>query len=274
MDPSRTVVFSDLDGTLFNSAGEVSPENREAIDRYVENGGKFALSTGREPRNARQHIPGVTVNAPCVVLNGAAVYDYSTGEYSCVHTLGTETRDVLRRALAEIPGMDLQVYTRRGIFYVTPEATAQPQLLSLHLPCSFVSWESLEDEPWIKCLAYAPPAFEKALGDLLAGEEGDGYRCVPGTTDVGGRLTYFELMPAGISKGSALKALRSHPALEGRTFFAAGDYWNDYELLLAADIPVAPENAVPEIRALCRYVTASNNDHAIAHLLQELIPSL
>ena len=56
MDPSRTVVFSDLDGTLFNSTGEVSPENREAIDRYVENGGKFALSTGREPRNARQQI--------------------------------------------------------------------------------------------------------------------------------------------------------------------------------------------------------------------------
>ena len=274
MEFSRTVLFSDLDGTLFNSAGEVSAENREAIDWYIRNGGKFAVSTGREPHHARRHLPGVSINAPSVVLNGAAVFDYSTGEYSHVHTLEKGVRAVLRRALRELPGLDLQVYTRRGIFYVTPEATAQPQLLSLHLPCSFVSWESLEEERWIKCLVYAPPEHEDALRTILTAGEGDGYRCVPGTTDVGGRLTYFELMPPGISKGSALQALRSHPALAGRTFLAAGDYWNDYELLRSADIPVAPENAIPEIRALCAHITASNNDHASAHILRELIPAL
>ena len=91
---------------------------------------------------------------------------------------------------------------------------------------------------------------------------------------MGGRLTYFELTPPGTSKGSALEALRAHPALEGRTFLAVGDYWNDLELLRAADISLAPENAIPEIRAVCRYVTTSNNDHAVAHIIRELIPAL
>ena len=275
MELSKTVLFSDLDGTLFDSRGNIAPEDREAIRWYTDNGGLFAVSTGRQPQNALRHLPGIVLNAPCVVLNGAAIYDFDREEYSHVHTLqGDTVRRLLRRAMAEIPGLDLQVYTRGGIFYVTPEETAQPQLLGLHRPCSFVQWADLEADPWIKCLVYAPPEHEKALGELLSSGEGDGYRCVPGTTDVGGRLTYFELMPPGISKGSALDALRSHPALAGRTFFAVGDYWNDYELLRAADVPVAPENAIPEIRELCRYVTASNNDHAVAHILRELIPGL
>ena len=274
MEYSRTALFSDLDGTLFNSAGEVSLEDREAIRLYVENGGMFAISTGRQPDNALRHLPGVSVNAPSVVLNGAAVYDFRAGEYSFVRTLEPGVRDVLRASMEEIPGLDLQVYTRRGVFYVTPEATAQPQLLSLHLPCSFVSWDLLADEPWVKCLAYAPPEHEDALRQLLSAGEGDAYRCVPGTTDGGGRLTYFELTPPGTSKGSALEALRAHPTLEGRTFLAVGDYWNDLELLRAADISLAPENAIPEIRAVCRYVTTSNNDHAVAHIIRELIPAL
>ena len=274
MELCRTVLFSDLDGTLFNSAGEVSPENREAIDWYTRNGGKFAISTGREARNAQIRLPGIPINAPSVVLNGAAVYDYDSGEYSHIHTLKSAVRAVLHRALGSIPGLDVQVYTRGGIFYVTPEAAAQPQLLSLHRPCRFVSWESLENEPWIKCLVYAPPEGEKALGELLTANEGDAYRCVPGTTDVGGRLTYFELMPPGVSKATALGALRAHPALEGRTFLAVGDYWNDYELLRAADIPVAPANAIPEILSIATHTVPSNNDHAIAHILRELIPAL
>ena len=97
---------------------------------------------------------------------------------------------------------------------------------------------------------------------------------VPGTTDVGRVLTYYELLPTDASKGTAVDSLRSHPALAGRTFIAAGDYWHDYEMLLAADVAVAPANADEGIQKVCRYVTVSNNDHAIAKIIREIIPSM
>lgn len=275
MTPDKTALFSDLDGTLFDSHGVVSSENRAAIDEYIAAGGLFAVSTGREPRNALKFLPGVSMNAPSVVLNGAAVYDYAAGEYSCESFVDREAVDpLLRRALGEIPGLDFQVYTREGILYCTPEATAEPHFLELHRPCVFTTLDALGDVPFFKCVLMAPPETDPALRDMLLAADGNGFRYVPGTTDVGGTLAYHELLPPDASKGSALRALRAHPKLRGRVILAVGDYWNDYELLREADIPVAPANAIPEIRELCAHITVSNNEHAIAHILRGIIPAL
>ena len=71
-----TVILTDLDGTLFNSQGLVSAENRAAISEYINQGGLFGVATGREPHNARLHLPNLPMNAPSIVLNGAAIYDF------------------------------------------------------------------------------------------------------------------------------------------------------------------------------------------------------
>ena len=276
MDAGKTILFSDMDGTLLNSESQVSPRDLAAIEDYVGRGGRFAISTGRQPQNALLYLPNIPLNAPSVVLNGAAVYDYGTGHYSHTRFLRRELSDpVLRRCLREIPGLDLQVYTRDGIFYVTPEATAEPRLLSLHHPCRFVRWEDVDGEPWIKCLIGAPPEHLDALKELLDAGAGEGYTNVPGAAWCGGELLhYFEMMPPGASKGAALRSLRADPALEDRMFFAAGDYWNDYELLSEAEYPLAPANAIPEIREKARRVGPSNDQGFIAWILNELIPSL
>ena len=38
MRPEQTILLSDLDGTLFNSKGVVTPENRKAIEEYIAAG--------------------------------------------------------------------------------------------------------------------------------------------------------------------------------------------------------------------------------------------
>ena len=275
MRADQTVLFSDLDATLFNSRGVVSAENLAAIRRYMARGGRFAISTGRQPDNAMWYLRENFTNAPSVVLNGSAVYDFSTGEYGhCEYLDSQRLWTYLRRMLRELPGMDIQLYARAGIRYITPRETAQPQMLELHNPCRFVTPEEMEGEDIFKCLLYAPPALEQGLLDIIKPGDGTDFRIVPGTTDVGGVITYYELLPMGVSKRNAIDALRSDPTLRGRTFLAAGDYWNDYEMLLAVDVPIAPANAIDEIKAICRYVTVSNNEHAIARIIDELIPSL
>ena len=275
MDYTKTAIFSDLDGTLFDSRGDVSEENLSAIRRYMDLGGKFAISTGRQPDNAMWYLRRNFTNAPSVVLNGSAAYNFATGEYGfCAFLDRAALWTYLRRMLSELPGMDIQMYCRAGIRYITPREHAQPQMLDLHNPCKFVTPESMTGEDIFKCLLYAPPPLEQGLLDIIRPGDGVDFRIVPGTTDVGGVITYYELLPLGVSKSTAIDALRHDPALAGRIFIAVGDYWNDYEMLLAADVAVAPANAIDEVKAICRYVTVSNNEHCVAHIIDELIPGM
>ena len=63
MKYAGVALFTDLDGTLFNSQHAVSEKNRDAIARFTRQGGSFGISTGRGPVNAKQMLEGVELNA-------------------------------------------------------------------------------------------------------------------------------------------------------------------------------------------------------------------
>ena len=81
-------------------------------------------------------------------------------------------------------------------------------------------------------------------------------------------------MPNGVNKGEALAYLKALPAFHGRITVAFGDYWNDEEMLRAADIPVCPENAEPALKALCPWVGPDNNSHLLRSFIRERMPLL
>lgn len=276
MRADETVLYSDLDGTLFNSRTEVSPENRAAIERYVAEGGRFAMSTGRAPFNSARFTGALPINAPSVVYNGAGVYDFAAGEYTfCDHLDRAAVDPLLISLAAEFPDIDIQIYTEREITSITPRANSQPDLLRLHEPIRFTSLAALEGVGLVKALAWVPEAESAALETRLRERAPGRYLLTPGTVP-GARVQvrFFELLPPGATKGAALRRLRKHPALAGRTLVAAGDYLNDIEMLREADVPVCPANAADAVKAACRFVTVHNDAHAIAQIIDGIIPAL
>jgi len=227
-------------------------------------------------RQALSFIGGLPQNAPAIVVNGCGVYDFAREEFlRCWYMDRDRLIPFLQKMLSDFPDMELQAYTERGIRYCTPEETAHPQLLAMHRPCEFSSLDRLTGASFLKCFMYAPEEREPRLMERLrAGEAAGLFRHVPGTTDVGGPITYHEILPLDVSKGSAIRWLRSYPGIAGRRILAAGDFWNDYELLQEADEAVAPANAVEGIKAICRHITVSNNEHVIKHVIEDIIPAL
>ncbi|MBR1497042.1 MAG: HAD hydrolase family protein [Oscillospiraceae bacterium] len=275
MKAEQTALFTDLDGTLFDSCGRVSKGNRDAIEAYMASGGIFAISTGRAPYNALRFIGDLPTNAPSVVYNGAGVYNFATGEQDFILHLDKErTFPLFRWVMDNIPAADIQLYCDREILYCTPLETAQPEFLDIHQPCRYVPLEDMAEIPVVKSLILAPVGDMECLGEKLEANAPGLYNLKLGAVVLGERVSYYELMPPEATKGWALHGLRGHPALKGRTILAAGDFWNDYELLQEADVPVAPANAIDEIKALCRFVTASNDEDAIAHIIGDIIPAL
>ena len=80
---------------------------------------------------------------------------------------------------------------------------------------------------------------------------------------------YFEILPKGSSKGAALKEYRRLMHLDSLRVIAAGDYNNDIEMLLEADIGAAPISARKEVRDKADIVLdKTNNEGCIAQLIR------
>lgn len=273
----QAVILTDLDGTLFRTDGKISPKDIAAVSLFIAEGGYFGLGTGREPHNALLHLPGVPLNGPSIVLNGAAVYDFAAGRYlDCVPIDMEAAIDVEQHIQAQNMPLDQQIYTTDGIFYASPLEDANPGFLRIHQPTSFLPLEKLKEKTWIKIVLLEREA--DALLPVHAYMKEKGYdkrlAVIEGTTDVVKIGKYQELLPEGVNKGTAVPLLKQLPQYTGRTVFAVGDYWNDYEMLQAADIGCAPENAIDEVKAVSRFVLPSHNDSPIAYLIREVIPNL
>ena len=272
MKTKESAIFCDLDGTLFDHTGAVSEQNRNAIKRYTEAGGLFAIATGRCPDNMLEFLDGVAFNAPSIVLNGAGVYDSIRKRF-----LYTQFADrqaiaaVLRYARQHHPSLDLQIYTEDSILYVSPEETVNRPFWELHRTSHFVSIEEAERAPWFKSLLFGD---REALSDVerFIKQNGlsDRFDRVYATTDIVPNSEYLELLPKDVNKGTALGVCRSLPCYRGRTLIAVGDYNNDLELLREADLAACPANANDAIRAIADIFLPSNDEHAIAALIDRL----
>lgn len=277
MKYKNTAILTDLDGTLFNSQGLVSDEDRAAIADYIAQGGIFGVATGREPHNARLHLPELPMNAPSIVLNGAAVYDFLAERYLNTVLMDKEAAlQVLEHCRKLQLPLDVQIYTTEGIFYATPLETVDPGFLRIHQPTSFQPMDCLVTKKWMKVvlLEREKDALESMVSYLRATGLGQKISLVEGTTDVVKIGKYQELLPANINKGTGIALLRNLPEYAGRKVFAVGDYWNDMELLREADIPCAPANAIEEIRAISSFVLPSHNQSAVAWLIRNVIPAI
>ena len=80
MDFKNVIFVSDLDGTLLTDDKKVLDCDLAAIERFRKGGGIFAAATGRGYAMAKRVVEMIT-DAPSVIFNGAAVYDFKKDEF-------------------------------------------------------------------------------------------------------------------------------------------------------------------------------------------------
>ena len=87
---NKVLLASDFDNTLVYTQGALergedippmSARNREAVEYFIQNGGYFSISTGRALPAFARYAKDLPCNAPCVIANGAAIYDFNKDCY-------------------------------------------------------------------------------------------------------------------------------------------------------------------------------------------------
>ena len=81
----RDILFvSGLDGLLLTEQGALTPYSRVSLNRMLDDGMQFTLSTMRTPASVREAARDLRLRLPVIVMDGAALYDMGQKRY--LHT--------------------------------------------------------------------------------------------------------------------------------------------------------------------------------------------
>lgn len=116
------LLVSDFDDTLYDSHHRIPPRNLEALGRWIDQGGRFTVATGRAHRTFAPYVHLAPINAPVVLSNGSAIYDFQT-ETMLVQTLLDDRAPADFQALMEaMPSLGLETYHGEDIYVYRPNA--------------------------------------------------------------------------------------------------------------------------------------------------------
>ena len=259
------ILASDLDGTLLGSSGEISRENLDAIEFFKREGGLFAIVTGRMPYYASDIYHRARSNAPLCCMNGGAIYDIAQGKYLWQSELDTSVKELLRFVDANFARVGFCINTYDKVYFGKENTVMQffRDITGLpDLPCDYETF----GEP-----------MAKVVFGVETEEEMEAISCALRSHPLADRFKLvrserylFEVLPGGISKGVGLTKLAECLGIDMSKTVAVGDYNNDIELIESAGVGIAVANACDELKAVADMITVSNDEHAIAKIIEDI----
>lgn len=257
--------FSDYDDTLYNSQLRVSEENRRAIRYFIEEGGRFSVATGRALRTFTPQIEKerLELNAPVVLSNGAAIYDYRAGRYLARTLLD----DGMPRRVAELcrrfPELAFEAYHGEEIYVHNPNLVTTTHLGRVGTPYTIAPigemptpWNKVileQDEP---CLKEVRSYIDRTWGGCCEAIFSNRY--------------LLEVTAKDSNKGTMVGKVARLLGIAPDHVYCIGDNQNDLPMLALSAIPFAPENCAQQLKDWGARILKHCDDHAVAQAIEIL----
>ncbi|MBR2782338.1 MAG: HAD hydrolase family protein [Oscillospiraceae bacterium] len=259
-------LYVDMDGTLLNSDKKITQGNLDAMSRFIDEGGKIGIASGRSPHNIDYYYSLFTVNAPSILFNGSAVYDFDTKQYLYQAPLNKSMmQPVIDTGLSILPDVCIQVFTEKAIYECNLNQGAGDPYLKFEWFDRVMATPDQIQENWLKLL-FCDGDGEK-IDRIQAAIDPAPFEAI-GMTVTRSGLEYFEFLPT--NKGETLRKL---PQIipDVRKTLAIGDYGNDLAMVEAADIGAAPANATDAVKSVADCIVADNDHDAVADFLEKAV---
>ena len=82
---------------------------------------------------------------------------------------------------------------------------------------------------------------------------------------------FLECVPLGIDKARSLERLINSLNISREEIIACGDGYNDLSMIRFAGLGIAMANAAKDIQCEADFVTFSNEDEGVAHVIEQFI---
>lgn len=258
---SNCLIASDFDGTFYTDAGEIQQSVLDDLRYFIDNGGYFTICTGRVKNGFRRYDPSY-INAPVLLANGACAYDFARKKYVTFSGIGEEGLPLVHALMKEFPDMSIELYSSEKCYAISPDIWTLEHFRGQKFAYEIIDTPEKAELPWCKMMLSAKGKSAKV--QEFVSSFTDDPACLPTGGDV------IELMKKGVNKGSGLLRLADSLAIPPERVFAVGDGYNDVDMLKAAKYGFVPKNGCEEAIAAANFIVRSNNDGAIANVIEIL----
>jgi Cof subfamily protein (haloacid dehalogenase superfamily) len=281
------LIAIDLDGTLLNSANKISAENLKAIKAAQKEGIEVVVATGRAHFDVVEIFKDTGVKTWIIAANGATIHN-PEGVLFHSQPMENETAACVLQFLEQnhyyyevfgrdaiytpVSGRELLNIEIDRVESANPDAD-RAQLLQAaakqYSQTGFRFVESYKDILNQTGEIYNILAFSFHQEKLDAGWEK--FEDTENITLVTSAAHNFEIEHELASKGIALQKLSAHLGVELIDTAAIGDSMNDISMLEIAGKSIAMGNARPEIKAICKDITLTNDQDGVELAIKRMM---
>lgn len=261
------LIVSDFDGTLRGRDGGVSSETIKTVKKYVDEGGIFALCTGRMPKSILPYARQLGLKGLVVAYQGAVIEDIDSGKL--VRDGRIPVFDAVEMCeFMQKNGWHIHVYDNDDL-YVNMDDDFRAwyekacNVRGILTPFDISTVVQEKNISPHKVIVICPAEQRRGVLSALTKRYGDRYYVTSSTDNL------VELVQRGCDKGGALSYLAQHYGIPLAQTIAIGDNLNDLPMVRAAGLGVAVENGEKLLKQEADFITRSCNEDGVAYVIKK-----
>lgn len=269
----KRLYITDLDGTLLDRDGRLSPKTAGILKALIEDGALVTVATGRSLASLKEIMGDCLPKLPVIIHNGARIGNPHTGEYLYNNVMNKGVLDeVLAMAFADHFSPFLNAFEEQSDYFCYT------------LPANLPTEEYIQYRKTIMPEAMRPYKFRTDLAAMEVinlniiddRERLEEFQhkvresCSPWvdvhiTTDASfPQLGWLTVGDSRSHKAEAIRALKALVSEEPLHVTVFGDQLNDVHMFEAADRAVAVGNASPELLELAHEIIDPHWEDSVA----------
>lgn len=261
----------DLDGTALRSDNTLSPAVKRAIEKAAENGITVAAASGRPYGSMPGEVLEISGLDYAIVSNGAAIYDKNGKRISSTplresHVLRllelTEKYDLIWEAFCEGEICTDQRYYNNPLLYGCSEAYVD------YVKSSRGRSDNMREYIYTNRSRLDSVEFVCPDGVLREKIRAELKKELDGVYITSSSRNFVEFMDGRATKANALKKLCAGLGLDLGSAAACGNAENDVDMILAAGVGAAVENASSLCLSAADIIVPSNDSDGVAKLIE------
>lgn len=282
----------DLDGTMLNQYGAVTPNTKEAIQKAQEAGIEVVIASGRPIDSIKNIAKEIKSEKYFISGNGAIIYDIAKDEIIYENTLK-------RQKVLEI----IKICEENSIYY---NIYTEKEIVAKSLQCNVLYYhkenanKEEKDKTYINIVEnvhdYIANRDEKIVKITVCDSNQAIFNSImrklkeldeievlevshmsrkmirQGTEEIPIEYFYTEVSAKNVDKWNAIEFLKEKMGIKTEEIIAIGDNINDTKMIENAGLGIAMGQSHPKVKEVANQITESNLEDGVAKALYSIIP--